>query len=104
MLRPSHTQPLERHRVFSGDFATEPYECAWATEAIFFIRVESCKGESPELRAQVQISPDGINWVDEGTSFEPIHGEGKAFVAAQPFAVLPGFRREGKGAQHKSPG
>jgi len=85
MLKPSHTQPLERHRIYSGDFATEPYECALATEAIFFIRIESVKGEKPELRAQVQISPDGINWVDEGTSFEPMHDGEKAFVRVREF-------------------
>ena len=85
MLRNSHTQPLERHAVFSGDFATEPYECAWATEALFFIRIESCTGDNPELQARVQISPDGINWVDEGTSFDTMRSEGQAFVRVREF-------------------
>jgi len=85
MLRPSHTQPIERHRVFSGDFATEPYECAWATEALFFIRIESLKGNKPELQVSVQISPDGINWVDEGTSFDVMRETGQAFVRVREF-------------------
>lgn len=65
-LRRSYTAVVERNVQWSGDFSTEPYETAWASEAIFFIRALKVDNEKP-IQAQVQISPDGIRWVDEGT-------------------------------------
>jgi hypothetical protein len=47
--------------------ATEPYEAGWASEIIIFVRaLQEAKG--PLAGARVQISPDGMRWVDEGTS------------------------------------
>ena len=67
-LRRSYTAIVERNILWQGDFATEPYEAAWASEAIFFVRALDV---SPVFggMANVQISADGIHWVDEGTSF-----------------------------------
>ena len=67
MVRRSHTAVLERGRLLSGPFATEPYETAWASEAIFFVRTLEATGGSP-IQASVQISPDGMHWCDEGTA------------------------------------
>lgn len=64
-MRESHTAVLERETELTGAYETEPYEAAWATEAIFFVRVE---GEPVEQRARVQVSPDGMHWCDEGTA------------------------------------
>ncbi len=66
-LKRSYTAVVERNVQWSGAFTTEPYEVAWASEAIFFIRALDMNGERP-INAQVQISPDGIHWVDEGTT------------------------------------
>ena len=68
-VRRSYTAIVERNTLWNGEFATEPYEAAWASEAIFFIRA---LGVSPDFAgtAQVQISADGILWADEGTCFE----------------------------------
>ena len=68
-LRRSYTAIVERNVLWQGDFATEPYEAAWASEAIFFVRALDV---SPDLaaRARVQISADGIHWADEGTEFK----------------------------------
>lgn len=71
-MRQSHTAVLARNEVWSGRFETEPYEAAWAREAIFFLRsLESAALEDNALEdnavARVQISPDGIHWCDEGT-------------------------------------
>ena len=44
-------------------------EAAWAREAIFFIRVHETHGQNAGLRAYVQLSADGIEWIDEGTEF-----------------------------------
>ncbi len=84
-MRQSHTQPLARHRDLTGAFATEPYECAWAGEAIFFIRVQEREGAGAALHAAVQISADGVHWTDEGTTFETITDEGDYFVRVSHF-------------------
>ena len=64
-MRQSHTAAVELGTTWEGEFATEPYESAWAREAIFFIRL--IDGEVPAgAAASVQIAPDGIHWTDEG--------------------------------------
>lgn len=68
-LRRSYTATVERNVIWKGEVATEPYESAWASEAIFFVRALEV---SPDFSgsARVQISADGIHWADEGTSFD----------------------------------
>ena len=68
-MRQSHTAVLERNVVWAGTFETEPYEAAWALEAIFFIRVLESSGPVEAAEARVQISPDGMRWCAEGTRF-----------------------------------
>jgi hypothetical protein len=55
---------LERNTVLRGEFATEPYEVAWAREARWFIRALDMSGNLPCLEARTQVSPDGLNWCD----------------------------------------
>ena len=84
-MRHFTTAVLERHTQLSGRFDSEPFETAWASEALFFIRIEDIVGENPMLRAKVQISSDGINWIDEGTTFSPITSCGDYFVRVSHF-------------------
>lgn len=67
MLRESYTAIVERSQELNGSFATEPYECGWAGEAIFFVRILESEGDIAGAQLHVQISPDGIRWCDEGT-------------------------------------
>ena len=67
-LRESHTAILSLGEDWEHEFTTEPYEAAWASEAIFFLRALRVQGEVNDARAAVQISPDGLHWVDEGTT------------------------------------
>ena len=76
---------LERHTEYTDTFPTEPYETAWASEAIFFLRVEELTGEGAAVRADVQISADGIRWINEGTTFPAIIAPGDAFVRLKDF-------------------
>lgn len=66
-MRQSHTAVLARNETWQASFATEPYETAWASEAIFFLRVLEPSDFSSNVKARVQLSPDGIHWCDEGT-------------------------------------
>jgi hypothetical protein len=72
-VRKSFNAVVERNVEWDGAFETEPYEVGWASEAIFFVR--SLAGGS-EARAKVQITPDGMNWCDEGTEVR-LPGEGE---------------------------
>ncbi len=66
-LRRTYTAVVERNIQWEKEFTTEPYEVAWASEAIFFIRALD-KPTISEKLAHVQISPDGMHWVGEGTT------------------------------------
>jgi len=67
MLRENATIVVARNERWSGQVATEPVECGWASEAIFFVR--NLGGQSPEeIDARIQISPDGMHWADLGVS------------------------------------
>ena len=80
MIRQSYTAVVERNRWWSKGFATEPYEAAWAGEAIFFIRALDASGVPAGSSARVQISPDGIRWCDEGSVVPlPVQTDGLTF-------------------------
>lgn len=82
----SHTTILERNGAWDGAFETEPYEAAWAREAIFFIRAWAVEGVTGVPRARVQISPDGMHWCDEGTTVPlPTTTEGLTFGRVSHF-------------------
>ncbi|GAA4056314.1 hypothetical protein [Actinomadura miaoliensis] len=63
-MRESFTAVLERARTLSGEFATEPYEAAWAAEARWFVRTLERTHPGARLRVTTQISPDGLHWCD----------------------------------------
>lgn len=83
-LRPSATAVVERNVEWSGAFASEPWEAAWAREAIFFLRRLDGAAES-EVQARVQLSPDGIHWVDEGSRLHLRAGAELALVRVREF-------------------
>lgn len=78
---------LEHKRRFTESFETQPYECGWADEAIFFININDveCYDEEACLEARVQISHDGVHWADEGTVFQPMYEPGLYFVKVTHF-------------------
>jgi hypothetical protein len=91
-MRRSHTSVVERNRVWDGVFETEPYEAAWASEAIFFVRTLDASGPiaDADADARVQISPDGIHWCDEGTQLSLAREPGVTFAKVAHFG---GFLR-----------
>ena len=80
-MRNAYTAVLARGELWENSAHTEPYEAAWASEAIFFVRVMEAQGTGKAL-ARVQISPDGMHWVDEGTEFS-IAGQAEALSFAR---------------------
>lgn len=85
-MRQSHTAVLARNERWQGPFATEPYEAAWAREAIFFLRVLEPWPQAQQGIAHVQISPDGMHWCDEGTTLAlPVDPDTPTFARVQHF-------------------
>jgi hypothetical protein len=77
---------LERLKDMTGDFATEPFEAGWATEAQFFIRLHSIEGKgNPTLHGKVQISADGIEWIDRNITFPKMTKPGNYYVDVDKF-------------------
>lgn len=56
-----NTSVLARRVHISDEFATLPYEAGWASEGLIFVQTE---GEHPELAVSVDVSPDGITWIE----------------------------------------
>jgi hypothetical protein len=83
-VRKSYTAAVERAHPWQGDFVTEPYEAGWASEALFFVRLLEAPDAGVTVRARVQLSPDGMHWVDEGSTL-PELPQGSAFVRVREF-------------------
>lgn len=80
------TAVVARNERWSGTVATEAYEAGWAREMVFFLRLLDCEGETDDAEASVQISPDGLHWVDEGSRLAFPHAVGEvAFVRLKHF-------------------
>jgi len=69
-MRQSHTAVVARNEEWAGAVTTEPYEVAWAGEAIWFLRVLATPEGPAGGQLRVQISPDGMRWCDEGSTIE----------------------------------
>ena len=74
MIRENLTAVIARNERWTGTAATEPYEAGWATEAVIFVRalaIERGREAAADVlppTARVQISADGMRWIDEGTT------------------------------------
>ena len=88
---------MARHKEVTGEFVTEPFECAWACEAIFFVRIQEAENDAAKLLARPQISADGIHWVDEGSSFPTMSGVGVWFLRLSHFGGWLRLRCETEG-------
>jgi len=67
-LRESATAVLVRGETVTAGFASEPYEAGWAIEAVLFLRLMGDPDPRAHGQARIEISPDGMNWVAEGTT------------------------------------
>ena len=87
LMRNAYTAVIARGDVWEQSVQTEPYEAAWAGEAIFFVHVmEVTGGGSGTAVARVQISPDGLRWVDEGTALQiPAQPDTLSFARVSAF-------------------
>lgn len=85
-MRQSHTAVVARNERWSGAVETEPYEVAWASEAVWFLRVLEPVEGPPGGVLRVQVSPDGLYWCDEGSTLElPSDPDVPTFVRIERF-------------------
>lgn len=70
MLAESYTAVIARGEDWIDGSTTEPYEASWAREAIIMVRTLETGTLAAGARAHVQVSLDGMRWVDEGTSLD----------------------------------
>ena len=63
-MRESITAVVARGDTWTDVAASEPYDVAWASEAVIFLRKLEAEGNPEQARAWVQISPDDFRWVD----------------------------------------
>ncbi len=87
MMRNAYTAVIARGDLWEGSVHTEPYEAAWASEAVFFVHVIEVVGASGGVAmAQVQISPDGLHWVNEGAAMDiPAQSQALSFARVGNF-------------------
>ena len=102
-MQQSLTAAIERNTIFEADFATEPYEAGWASEARWFVRVTEMKGTGAELALHPQVSPDGLFWCDEGRPPLVVQGPGLYSFPLRDFGGWLRLRGEvrGEGASFK---
>ena len=67
-MRKTFTAVVSRNETYTDILETEPYECAWAGEARWFIRVLKKEGADARLTVSSQLSPDGLFWCDDAES------------------------------------
>ena len=67
-MRDAYTAILVQGENWSGYCESEPYEAPWAAEALIFLRLLDGTTTRGGSEVRVQISPDGMHWVDEGTT------------------------------------
>lgn len=96
-MRQSFTAVLERNQTYGQDFATEPYEAAWAGEARWFVRVLELAGRDVSLMCWPEISPDGLHWCAEGSAPLVLREAGLASLALREFGHWLRLRCEVRG-------
>jgi hypothetical protein len=98
-MRQFQTNVLDFKFAYEAPFASEPYECGWAAEAIFFLRIEEKSGQDAALTAYAQISADGLHWVDAGPNIGPLTEPGDYFLRLTHFGGFIRLRGEISGHQ-----
>ena len=58
-MRRSYTAVVARNEPLAGEWATEPYEAGWATEALFFVRLLVDVGDE-RLRPLAEAEPTPV--------------------------------------------
>lgn len=69
----------------NGTFTLEPYEAGWAGEAIAMIYVRELHGPGPAMKLNIEISVDGVRWMDHSAPALLVGAEGGHSLCATVF-------------------
>jgi hypothetical protein len=78
-MRQSQSAVIERGVGLEGVHTTDPFEVAWAGEARWFVQFLR-PAPGCQVSIQVQISPDGITWIDH-EAVAPLETEAVGMVS-----------------------
>lgn len=84
-MRQFYSVTLDTFRDLTDGYTTEPYEAAWSSEAIFYLRVEKAKANAGSLEFVVEIGPDGMTWAEEGGTVTVDPSKQLSFVRVKHF-------------------
>lgn len=84
-MRNFQASSVEKRITVKETCFSQPMEAGWASEAIFFLWIEDAADVHEPLHIAVQISADGMNWIDEGTTLGGVQTTGHYFVKAKHF-------------------
>lgn len=93
-MRTSASAIVARNETWADGSASEPYEAGWAGEAIIFIRALAPPQGAAGVGV-VEISPDGMRWVEEGARFPmPSREDAVTFARVSHFGTWLRVRAE----------
>lgn len=101
-MRQSQAAVLERYRVLSGEFTTEPYETGWASEARWFVRVLESSTPDTKLVLTTEVSPDGLHWCDAEVPAQVSEGTGMVSWPVREFGQWLRIRGSVEGADRSA--
>ena len=81
-LRENNSVVILRAEDVFDESTTEPHEVGWALEALVFVRKIEGGGD---VKFSIQISADGMHWLDEGTRLDLPVGTKENFVKLTQF-------------------
>ncbi|WP_041866555.1 hypothetical protein [Sodalis glossinidius] len=84
-MKEFYTSVIELHQPISQQFSSEPYECGWASEALFFLTVHPEIADFDHLLVRSKNSPDGVHWTEAPGDATLISEPGLTAIALTQF-------------------
>lgn len=86
-MRRTYLAPMQVFSpLYPGEFALEPFEVAWAGEAISIVYVDEVN-DGATLDLSAEISVDGNRWIDFRRAFDTIREPGGYFLQLSHFGT-----------------
>ncbi|MGL9774321.1 MAG: hypothetical protein ACR5LG_11505 [Sodalis sp. (in: enterobacteria)] len=63
-MKEFYSSVIELRQPISQQFSSNPYECGWASEALFFLTVHPKIADFDHLVVRPKIFLDGVHWTE----------------------------------------
>lgn len=84
-MKEFYTSVIELRQPVNHQFSSEPYECGWADEALFFLTVHEEMADFNHILVRPKISPDGVHWVSAPCDAIQVNEPGLYAIAQSHF-------------------